>query len=302
MSGWLRRFGASGVFWRRTARFGGLTIPVWTEPIVIACFALLFLLWGSGRRGVMRNLAAINPGSTRFGNFFRTYRVFWNYAWVLTDTLRFKERRTIPDWDFEGLEYFEQLSSGSGGAIMITAHMGSYDLGAQLFSEVCERRIHMVRAPEADAQTQAFEQQQTARTGVDSLQVQFNTGAGHLALELLDVIRRGDIAAIQADRITAGLTAHRTTLFGMPFDLPAGPFALAMAARAPLYPVFVVRVGRRHYRLVTCPPISIERRSRERDQDVAAAVAVWTRQLETIIREHWYQWFAFEPFYAERAP
>jgi phosphatidylinositol dimannoside acyltransferase len=301
VSGWSRRFGAYGVFWRRLARFGALSVPVWTEPVIAGFFALFFLCWGPGRRGVMRNLAAIKPGSTAIANFFRTYRVFWNYAWVLTDTVRFKERRTIPDWDFSGIEYFNELSSGDSGAIMITAHMGSYDLGAQLFSEVCARRIHMVRAPEADDQTHAFEMRQTERTGAETLRVEFNTKAGQLALELLDVLRRGEIVAIQADRITAGLSRHPTTMFGKPVSLPAGPFALAMAARARLYPVFVIRSGRRRYRLQTCAPITIERRSRERDTDLAVAVQQWTQQLEAIVREHWYQWFAFEPFYDEGA-
>ena len=301
MSRWSRRFGAYGVFWRQLARFAALSVPVWTEPVVAAFFALLFLLWGPGRRGVMRNLAAIKPGSSPIANFFRTYRVFWNYAWVITDTVRFKERRTVPDWDFSGLEFFEQLSTGSGGAIMITAHMGSYDLGAQLFSEVCARRIHMVRAPEIDEQTQEFEKRQTERTGAESLRVEFNTRSGQLALELLDVVRSGEIVAIQADRVTPGVAGHPTTLFGKQTELPAGPFALAMAARAPLYPVFVIRSGRRRYRLITSAPITIERRSRERGQDVGVAVLEWTEQLESVVREHWDQWFAFEPFYGESA-
>ena len=48
---------------------------------------MFFLLWGPGRRGVMRNLSAIMPGSSAIANFFRTYRVFWNYAWTITDNV-----------------------------------------------------------------------------------------------------------------------------------------------------------------------------------------------------------------------
>src|SRR2546428_12753885 len=82
-SAWWRRFGSRGVFWRQLLRFGVLNCPLWLEPLAIAWWSVFFLLWGSGRRPVMRNLAAIKPGSLAFVNFFRCYRVFWDYAWAV---------------------------------------------------------------------------------------------------------------------------------------------------------------------------------------------------------------------------
>jgi len=112
----------------------------------MAFWSGFFLLWGPGRRGVMRNLKVIKPGSFAVTNFFRCYRVFWNYAWTIADNVRFKELRTIPDWEFSGWDHFQEMQARNG-AILLTAHMGSYDLGAHLFSETSTRRIVMVRAP-----------------------------------------------------------------------------------------------------------------------------------------------------------
>src|ERR1700736_184275 len=64
------RFHVRGVFCRQFLVFAILNVPAWTEPIVIAVWAMLFLLWGPGRRGVMSNLKSIKPGSTAFMNFF----------------------------------------------------------------------------------------------------------------------------------------------------------------------------------------------------------------------------------------
>lgn len=276
-----------------------LNVPVWLEPIVIAFWSLFFLLWGPGRRGVMRNLTAIKPRSWAIANFLRTYRVFWNFAWTITDNVRFKETRTTPDWEFDGLEHFEQLQSRDGGAIMLTAHMGSYDLGAQLFAETSSRPMTMVRAPEIDPQTREFEEAQHERLG-DGLKIDFSTRATDLALDLLDAVRRGEIVAIQGDRVTPGIASIPATLFGKPLQIPAGPFALAMAARVPIFPLFVVRVGRRHYRLVTREPIEVVR-TRDRAESFERAVAQWMEQLEAVIASHWYQWFTFEPYFDERA-
>jgi predicted LPLAT superfamily acyltransferase len=298
---WLQRFLVKGVFWRQFLRWAVLNVPIWLEPIVIGSWALFFLLWGPGRRGVMRNLTAIKPGSTAPANFLRTYRVFWNYAWTITDNVRYREMRTIPDWEFVGIEEFDQMRSRAGGAIMLTAHMGSYDLGAHLFSETSHRTITMVRAPETDAQTRDYEERFHDRTAPEAFRVEFNTKASDLALDLLHALQRGEIVAIQGDRVTPGIAAIRTTMFGRATDIPAGPFALAMTARVPIFPVFVVRLGRRRYRLLTCPAIEVVRSSRNRDEDFAPAVSAWVRELENVIRGCWFQWFTFEPFSEELA-
>lgn len=290
-----------GVFWRQFLRWAVLHVPLWVEPAVLASWSLFFLLWGPGRRGVMRNLTAILPGSSPVANFFRVYRVFWNFANTIADNVRFKELRVAPDWEFSGREHFEKLQSHTGGAIILTAHMGNYDLGAQLFAEISQRRIVIVRAPESDPQTREYEEELHRRTvNVEGLKIDFSTRASELALELLQAVQRGEIVAIQGDRVTPGISALPATLFGRAVQFPAGPFALAMAARVPIYPLFIQRRGRRRYRLVVAPPIEVLR-TRDRAEAFERAIAQWTRELESVIRDSWFQWFAFEPFDEVRA-
>jgi predicted LPLAT superfamily acyltransferase len=292
---WWRRFLVRGVFWRQFLHWAAHNVPPWIEPAVISFWSLFFLLWGPGRRGVMRNLTAIKPGSTAIANFFRCYRVFWNYAWSIGDTVHFKDEGTVPDWEFAGWSHFEAMQA-RGGAILLTAHMGSYDLGAQIFSQTTQQRIVMVRAPEVDPQTRAFEDEHKP----SALHIEFSAQSSELALDLLHAVTSGAIVAIQGDRVTPGITGLPATLFGKSTQVPAGPFALALAARAPIYPVFVVRRGRRRYRLVTFEPIEVVRGA-DRDAAFAAAVAKWTATIESLIGETWYQWFAFEPFSPELA-
>ena len=287
---WWRRFGARGVFWRHFLRWAVINVPIWIEPAVLGTWSLLFLTWTSGRRAVMHNLKRILPRSSALANFFRCYRVLWNFAWTIADNVRFKEMRTVPDWSFDGWEHFEEMKS-RGGAILLTAHMGSADLGAHLFSEISpEQRIVMVRAPEVDPQTRGFEEKHLA----DGLRIEFNTDGTDLAIQLLHALREGAIVAVQGDRVTPGIASLPVSLFGDLVPLPSGPFALALAARVPIYPLFVMRVGRRHYCLVTREAITIER-TRDRSEDIAAAMSKWAQQLESTVAGAWWQWFNFEP-------
>jgi predicted LPLAT superfamily acyltransferase len=297
---WWRRYLVRGVFWRQYLRWGVLTVPCWIEPVILGFYVLAFMFWNTGRRAVIANLKAILPGSWTLTNLFRAYRMIWNFAWTIDDNVRFRETRTVPDWEFIGLEHFEKLQAYPGGAIILTAHMGSYDLGANLFAETSPRKIVMVRAPEVDPQTRQYEESQYGRA-TESLRIDFNTKAADLAFDLLEAVRAGEIVAIQGDRITPGIATLPATLFGKPTEMPAGPFALAMAARVPIFPLFVIRRGRRFYQLVTREPIFVERRGRDRDADLKRAIDLWTAELERMIRSAWWNWFMFEPFSKEPA-
>lgn len=293
-----RRFHVKGVFWRKLNRWALFNVPLWIEPIILACWSLFFLLWGTGRRGVMQNLAVIKPGSSAIVNFARAYRVFWNFSWTMTDNIRFQEMRVAPDWTFEGLDHFDELKRTGNGAIILTAHMGNYDLGAHLFAETAQRRIVMVRAPETDPETHAHETRLRERLLTDGLSVGFSGESGDLAIDLLHALSRGEIVAIQGDRVVGGVAGLQATLFGRTVSAPAGPFALAMAARVPIFPLFIVRVGRRHYKLITGQPFEV-RRSRDRQQGFTEALELWTRNLEKTIEKYWYQWFTFVPAFGE---
>ena len=165
-----------------------------------------------------------------------------------------------------------------------------------LFAERSGHRIIMVRAPEVDPETHAYE---ATRKAAD-VEIEFNIKASDLAIDLLHAIRDGGIVAIQGDRVAGDIAALPATVFGKPTRLPAGPFALAMASRAPIHPIFIVRMGRRRYRVAAYPPIVVEA-SRDRDAAFAPALESWTRDLEDVISKAWYQWFGFEPLWPEGA-
>jgi phosphatidylinositol dimannoside acyltransferase len=295
---WLRRFRPHGVFWRQYLRWAVVNVPYWCEAVILGFWTMLFMLWGAGRRGIMANLSAILPGSWAFANFFRAYRVMWNFAWTIDDNVRFKELQVVPDWEFVGREHFERMKNEPGGAIILTAHMGSYDLGANLFARISKRPIVMVRAPEIDPQTRQYEEARLATA--EALKIDFSTRSNELAIDLLHALQRGELIAIQGDRVTPGISTLPATLFGKKTRLPAGPFALSMAARVPIYPLFIVRLGRRSYRLVVGAPFHVER-TRDRAAGFARAVTEWTRELEVVVRESWYQWYTFAPFEEKEA-
>ncbi|MEM7167660.1 MAG: hypothetical protein AAF581_19565 [Planctomycetota bacterium] len=111
-------------------------------------------------------------------------------------------------------------------------------------------------------------------------------------LVLREALAAGEIVAMPADRpMTNGKTVV-TQLFERPFDLPLGPFALARASGAAMVSAFLLREGKRRYRLVFRSPITIER-TRDRAADIQGAAQRFAEDMEWAIREAPYQWFCF---------
>jgi hypothetical protein len=69
---------------------------------------------------------------------------------------------------------------------------------------------------------------------------------------------------------------------------------LAVIAKCPCYPVHVVRIRHRHYRIIFQKPLEVDAR-RPREADFAHA---WAARLMTFLETHALEWFVFEEAFA----
>jgi lauroyl/myristoyl acyltransferase len=294
---WRQSFAVHGVSWRRGLDWAIKNIPACFHPFLIFFWTLFFFFFaGASRRAVRSNVAAIFPGSGAAVNYLRAFRVFYNFAWTLTESAVHRIHKTRFDCELSRANILDELLAANG-AIVLTAHMGSYDLGAALFAEQFQREMRMVRAPESDEASAQHVDLALKQAGAGSVKVAYSTEGSALSVDLLNALRRGEVISIQGDRAVENVSFAEAQLFGRRVSLPSGPFVLALTAPAPIYPLFVVRTGYRKYRVILREPIVCARTARSRDEDVAEAMAKWSRVLEEMINEHWAQWYAFTPIF-----
>ncbi len=294
---WFRHFAVRGVFWRRYLDFGQTDVPFYLRAIMMVTWTTFFFFFAApARRALLSNLAVILPGSSRLTNYARAWLTLFNFAWTISDAADHKIARTEFAYAVEGGENLERLAAGPG-AILLTAHMGSYDLGAALFADRYHRELRMVRAPEADEKTAEHVDASLAQATAGAVKVAYNTAGMALPFDLLNALRAGEIVSILGDRATAGISARETRLFGEVVKLPDGPFTLALVAQVPIYPVFVLRTSFHHYKIIAGEPFYCRRTEASRDAAIDAALAIWCRKLEEVIRPNWAQWFSLVPLF-----
>jgi lauroyl/myristoyl acyltransferase len=292
---WARRFAVRGVFWRQYLDWATVNIPFYLYPVLHFFMTLFFFFFAApARRIVLAHLAIILPGSSRMMNYLRVFRTFHNYSWTISEAAIHKLNKEEFAYEIIGADRLDRLGAAQG-AIVLTAHMGNYDLGAALFAEKFNREIRLVRAPEPDEQTAEHLSASLEKSGEGAVKVDYNTGGALLSFDLLNALRLGEIVSIQGDRIEAGLAEISAQLFGKEIRLPNGPFVLAQVSRTPIYPLFIARSGYRSYQIIVSEPITVLRTGRDREDDLAQAVEKWSGVLEQVIAERWDQWFAFAP-------
>ncbi len=297
---WLDRFAVRGVFWRQYLDFGLTNVPFYLRPVTIFFWTIFFFFFAApARRAILSNLRAVLPGSNPLLNQARAWLTLYNFAWTIADAADHKLAKTEFAYEVEGEEFLEQLAAAHG-AILLTAHMGSYDLGAAVFAQRFQREILMVRAPESDRETARHLDQSLERAGAGAIKIAYNTSNLALPLELLNAIRGGEIVSIQGDRPVPGASQRPARLFGQPVRLPDGPFVLAFVAQAPIYPVFVVRTSFHHYKIIARQPIHCLRAEGDREAMIEGAMEAWTRTLEKVITQYWSQWFSLVPIFPTR--
>jgi len=287
------RFVVENVYWRKVIDWSVAHVPaIFHRPLIWLAAFMFFFVAAPARKALLRNLRVIRSRSWRPANYVRVIRVFGNFGWSLTDTAAYRILKAQFRYELEGTRFLEQLASAKNG-IVLTAHMGSYDLAAALFSQKFHRVIRMVRAPENDPRSAEHVDLALQQSSAGGVKVGYSGDGTMLAFDLLNALRAGEIISIQGDRATREVSRAAAKFFGRDVLLPNGPFVLALVSETPIYPLFIVRTGYRKYKIVAREPITSLRGEGSRDQIVAEAMQRWAHLLEDILRNYWPQWFAF---------
>jgi phosphatidylinositol dimannoside acyltransferase len=297
-----RRIGLSGDLLSRLLRHTLRVAPWFLEPLLIGLWTFgFFLIAGPQRRAVAGNLRAMHPHWGALRAWLGAWQVFWNFGVTYVDGLRCETGTGGADWAIEGLNAFEELAARRDGCVILTAHMGNYDIAAPLFSSKFGRTLHAVRAPEREPEMQALREAELREK--EARHPQFRTLYNHdnklLGIELARLLAAGDLVAVQGDRVVFDVSPMEVEVEpGLTMRLPKGPLFLARATGAPSYPLFIIRDGWRRYRVLVFPALDLPPRPRGREDSEAALI--WARAIFQVTRLHWRQWFVFEPVLTRR--
>lgn len=251
------------------------------------------------RRGTLANAARIlGPGSLPsqreaigkgvVGSFYEfIFEVGRNPARSTEDLLRDIE-------SVEGREHYERARALKRGAIIATAHLGSFETAvASLRGR--EPKIHIVFRRDEVGQFERFRSEQHRRLGI--IEQPIDDGFA-VWLRLREALARDEVVLLQADRVLPGQRGVRMPFLHGHLMLPVGPVKLAMTTGAPIIPVFCIRSALDRVRLFTEPPIIVEAGDPS-EGGVHPALRELARVIEKYVARFPEQWLSVNPVFCE---
>jgi Kdo2-lipid IVA lauroyltransferase/acyltransferase len=260
------------------------TLPLWA--------GLFYALLPKARHVVEANLDRIAGPLPPIERAQRSYRLFLNYAQAVSNLYLLHIGRDVDvEAEFVERQRLVDAYSRGQGAIVVTGHMGYWQIAPFLMAKKAMPPMTMAMAEEPNAKLAQFEDRLR-----ESFRIVYTTRSPFATLDLAQVLRRGELVGMQLDRHLGG--PHiMVDFFGSPAPFPLGPAQLARATGAPLVPVFMLAGDhRRKCNFYIEEPIFVARTT-DRRADLAEATTRLVAIYERYVRTHPEQWFNFHDFW-----
>lgn len=183
-------------------------------------------------------------------------QVYVNFAMYLVDFFRIPKvnqffiRRYVL---FEGIEEVDRALEKKKGCILLTAHVGSWEIGGAILAEL-GYPMDVIALSHKNPWTHQFFLKQRLSKGIRSIPVQ-------TALKgALTGLRQNHVVAILGDRdyTEQGIPVQ---FLGKTVSFPRGAAYLAVRTGAPIVPIFVLREKEDCFRLLCKKPIVSHRQT-----------------------------------------
>ncbi len=199
---------------------------------------IAFVVMPDKRRGASENLARVirKPPESRevralARQMFRSYALYWVDFFGLNGRIRGKVHEIVRT---EGLEHLKEALRGGRGALLVTAHLGNWDMGGAALVETGE-------LPELSAIVEPVTQKASERT-VTSMRERRGIKVIPLGrpLGIARALRRNEVVLVVGERLIDG-DGIEVEFFGEKTLFPGGAAYWSAKLGAPIVPGFCIR-------------------------------------------------------------
>ncbi len=287
----------------RGGRFGPATFRLFLRcgGLPAAHVLLLFVAaWftafhGNGRRASIALRRRLHGRASPVCELWWVYRHFYEYGRALVLRADFLIRGAEPPpADYRGLEAVEPIMRAPGGVILISAHVGDWmRAGPRVNLHGRELSIVAVRGAGAGPAQVSRDAGKRPFNVIDAEQDPTAIGMAMVA-----ALSGGHAVALLADRAVGGRSV-RVPFLGAEAEFPIGPWAIALATRAPVVVFFALPARGRRLMIELTGPFHVTRGKEEsRDDALRRAVEDFAEVLADTVRRYPFDWGNFFDFWS----
>ena len=182
----------------------------------------------------------------------------------------------------EGLHHLDTAHQKGRGVLVLTAHIGNWELIPAVVS-LLEYPISIVARPLDLKPLDTFVSKLRTWHGGKIIPKKFSMRT------VLKSLQQGDLVGVLLDQNANRRDGVFVDYFGRPTSTTKGFTFLAMKTKAPIVPVFLVRTNA-HYKMWSMPEVPLTE-SGDRTKDIRVNTQVCTKIIESAVRQYPAQWF-----------
>lgn len=212
-------------------------------------------------------------------------KMFVNMSKNVADVFIARAYRTKEDIeqvvDYQGLQHLENAIQKNQGVIVLTCHLGAFELIGQFLSfryptSAVGKRMHN---PKMDKLLMDF------RSGYGAKVIYSDEGL----LKPLRILQKGEVFIILIDQDIPKGKGTFVDFFGKPAYTPIGAAWLALKSNAAVVPMAIHRLPNERHLVTILPEVEVSR-SGNNEQDIQENTQRFTNALEHLIRQEPSQW------------
>lgn len=291
---WMRRAERGSVFWLRVMSWLSLHLGRRLSRPVLWGIAAYFTLAAGPARRASRDYLRRSLG--REPRLWHIWRHMWTFASTVHDRVYLLNgRMALFDVRSHGQQEVDALQvGGTSGALLLGAHLGSFEVLRALAQSDSRLRVAMAMYPENARQINAALAAINPEAQVDVIAL----GQLDSILSVHQRLRQGGMVGVLADRGLASDDYRELPFLGAVARFPVGPFRLAVMLRQPVYFMAGLYEGASRYS-VHFEPLTPEPQA----DGAQAALTIdtlmrrYVGMLERHCLAHPYNWFNFYDFW-----
>ncbi len=193
----------------------------------------------------------------------------------------------------EGQEQMDALETHPEGFILLSSHIGNYEIAGYSLKPKSKKFNALVFAGETAT---VMENRQRLLSQNNMNMIPVKEDLSHL-FALNAALDNGEIVSMPADRLFGSQKNAECDFFGAKARFPLGAFAMAVQKEVPVLAVFVMKEGYKKYHAYV-RVIQGDKQANKREQMTLLAQN-FASQLEDIVRRYPTQWFNYFDFWKQ---
>ena len=226
-------------------------------------------------------------------SFRYVYLNHYRFGQVILDRFATYAGRRF-ELELDGNDTFVELCHKQSGFMIMSCHVGNYELAGYAFKATEKRYNALVYSGEAKT---VMENRNRVLSKNNIRMIPVSEDMSHIFL-MNEALSDGEIVSIPGDRIFGSPRYVECDFFGSKARFPLGPYAMALQRGVPTVAILVMKESAYRYKTYIRQIQAENRKYVSRNERAASLAQSFAREMEAVLRKYPEQWFNYYEFWS----